>query len=263
MPPWEPGIVVLLDVRETDHGCHLQLKASPFTCSLPFCSYPWMTPWGVAGEFGGINRIQADSTSLAFITFKSCLVHFGRTCDSCRHFPRSLLPSEVLFLLTNQRSSSNCSDFFSSPPRYFHALFLLLTYSHALTLMVFYCLPVFTFTEKEEGSAQVLPGQLERLHPGGWPHLTQFDSHRRQAQQPSHASRGDLFLSMVTLASSARKFISYVFDLANMDMNIHKKLSSCNIMPMKYIFDFLKSFTGFWPTALACIHVVYECVHTT
>lgn len=215
--------------------------------------------WRVWGGLTGSGRLHVPS----FYYFKSCVVRFGRTCDSCRHFPLSLFSSEVLFLPTNQRSSSNCSDFFSFPPRYFHVLFLSLTYSQALTLMFFYCLPGFTFTEKEEGSAQALPGQLERLHPGRWPHLTQFDSHRRQARQPSHASCGDPFLSMVTLASSARKFISYIFDLANMDMNIHRKLSSYNIMPMKSIFDFLKSFTGFWPTALARIHVAYGCVDKT
>lgn len=222
-----------------------------------------MTPWGVAREFEGINRIPGRLHFPSFYYFKSCLVHFDRTCDSCRHFPQSLLPSEVLCFFRQIKGPLPTAQIFSLPPRYFHALFLSLTYSHALTLMVFYCLPVFTFTEKEEGSAQALPGQLERLHPGRWPHLTQFDSHRRQARQPSHASRWDPWLSMVTLASSTRKFISYIFDLANTDMNIHRKLSSYNIVPMKSIFDFLKSFTGFWPTALACIHVAYGCVDKT
>lgn len=107
-----------------------------------------MTPWGVAGEFG---RILADSTSLAFITSRvvwSTLVRLVIPADISR-CPTSLLrcsvssdKSNVLFQLLR---------FFSFLPRYFHALFLSLTYSQALTLMFFYCLPVFTFTEKEEG----------------------------------------------------------------------------------------------------------------
>lgn len=217
-----------------------------------------MTPWGVAGEFG---RILADSTSLAFIPSRvvwSTLVGLVIPADVSR-CPASLLrcrvssdKSNVLFQLLR---------FFSFLPRYFHALFLSLTYSHALTLMsfiAFLCSPLLR--RRKEGSAQALPGQLEWLHPGWWPHLTQFDSHKRQTRQPSHASCWDPFLSMVTLASSARKLISYVFDLANMDMNIHKKLSSYNFMPVKYIFE---NFTGLWATVLACIHGVYGCISMT
>lgn len=116
MPLWEPGIVILLDVRETDcmtaicsWKAGLLLVAFHSVPSLGWLHGEWLE------SLGGLTGSWQTPLPLAFITSRvvwSTLVELV----ILQTFPTVLLLFwGAVFLLTNQTSFSNCSDFFPSP----------------------------------------------------------------------------------------------------------------------------------------------------
>lgn len=135
---WEPGIVILPDVRETD-------------CMTAICSWKaalWLVAFHSAPSLGWLHGEWLESlggltgswqTPLPYLLVLQEL--FGPLWSNlwyCRHFPLSYFSSEVLCFSWQIKRPLPTAQTFFLPPRYFHALFLSLTYSHALTLMFFF-----------------------------------------------------------------------------------------------------------------------------